>query len=381
MTSMRVVIAPDSFKGSLSAKEVAAAVAEGVLRAVPDARIDLVPLADGGEGTVEALVTATGGRIVPSPATDPLGSRIESFYGVLGDGETAVIEMAAASGLSLVPDGMRNPMITTSYGAGELIRAALDAGYRKLILGIGGSATNDGGVGAMQALGVRFMDASGAEVGFGGGELHRVRRIDVSGMDPRISAARITVACDVRNPLTGPDGASAVFGQQKGATAAMVDALDAGLRNLADVIRRDLSVDVDQVPGAGAAGGMGAACIAFLRADMRPGIDIVLEATHFAERVKGASLVITGEGRIDSQTLSGKTITGVIRSANAAGVPVVALGGGIDPAGYEISTLGRVAVFSIVNGPMSLHDAQANARELLMRAGEQVALLVRHVRR
>ena len=368
---MKILIAPDSFKGSLSAIQAAEHIASGVRRAIPDAELSLIPLADGGEGTVEALVRATNGRIVRTPATDPLGNRIESFFGILGDGETAIVEMAAASGLPLVPEDRRNPMLTTTFGTGELIRAALDADCRKLILGIGGSATNDGGMGAIQALGGSFKDASGREVGPGGGELTRIRSIDLSGLDPRIRETEIVVACDVDNPLTGDHGASAVFGPQKGATPEMVEQLDAGLKNLAEVIRRDVGVDAENLPGAGAAGGLGAAAVAFLGAELRPGIEIVMEATHFADHLKDADLVITGEGKIDAQTLRGKTINGVLRAAKSAGVPVLALAGAVEPEGYGLLDHGAIAVVPIVTEPMSQEEAFARAGELLSTAAER----------
>lgn len=372
---MKILIAPDSFKGSLSASEAAEAIAAGVRRVLPDADLVLIPLADGGEGTVEALVKATGGCILPACATDPQGNKIESFFGILGDGQTAVVEMAAASGLPLVPEDKRNPVLTTTYGTGELIRAALDAGCRKLILGIGGSATNDGGIGAIQALGGSFKDECGREAGFGGGELIRIRSLDLSGLDPRIEQTEIVVACDVDNPLTGPLGASAIFGPQKGATSEMVKALDAGLHNLAEVIRHDLGMDVEQMPGAGAAGGLGVASVAFLGATLRSGIEIVLDATHFADRLRGVSLVITGEGRIDGQTLGGKTIAGVLRASKSAGVPVLALAGGVEPEGYELLNHGAIAVLPIVSKPMSLQEAQTRAGELLANAVEQTIRL------
>lgn len=366
----KIIIAPDSFKGSLTAFEAAEAIAAGVRNALPEAECVLIPLADGGEGTVQALVKATGGRIIPAPATDPLGNRIESFFGVLGDGETVVVEMAAASGLPLVPEHLRNPMVTTTFGAGELIRAALDLGCRKLILGIGGSATNDGGIGAIQALGGRFMDENSDEVGFGGGELARIRSIDVTKLDPRLKDTATVVACDVDNPLTGPRGASAVFGPQKGATPEMVSALDAGLHNLAEVIRRDLGIDIENLPGAGAAGGLGAAAVAFLHAELRPGIEIVMEATHFAEQLDGASLVITGEGRVDKQTLGGKTVMGVLDAARSKGVPVLVLGGTVEAEGYELLDRGAIAVLPIA-ADMELDQAIARAGELLSTAAEQ----------
>lgn len=373
---MKVVVAPDSYKGSLSATGAAEAIAIGVRRALPDAEVVLVPLADGGEGTVEAFVTAVGGRVAPVSATGPLGNRVEAFVGMLDDGETAVVEMAAASGLTLVPDDSRNPMLTTSYGTGELIRTVLDLGCRKLILGIGGSATNDGGVGMVQALGGRFRDESGTEVGFGGGELARIRSIDTSNLDPRLANTEITVACDVENPLTGPRGASVVFGPQKGATPEMVEALDAGLRNVAEIIRRDVGLDIETIPGAGAAGGMGGAALAFLGAELRPGIEIVLQVAHFHEKLDGASLVFTGEGRVDSQTLQGKCISGVMKAAQAHGVPVVVLAGGIEPEGYSLLGHGALAVLSIVDRPMALAEAQERAADLLTRAAEQAVRLV-----
>jgi glycerate kinase len=372
---LKIVIAPDSFKGSLSATAAAEAAGRGVLRARPDAQTVIVPLADGGEGTVEALVRATGGRILPAAATDPLGKRIESFFGVLGDGETAVVEMAAASGLPLVPEGKRNPMNTTSYGTGELIRAALNAGCSKLILGLGGSATNDGGVGMVQALGGIFKDSAGREIGRGGKELSRICLIDLSRLDPRLAKTKIIAASDVQNPLTGKTGASYIFGPQKGATAKMVEELDAGLKNLAEAIRRNLGIDVENQPGAGAAGGMGAACMAFLGAELRLGIDILLDATAFENKLQGAGLIITGEGRIDSQTLDGKTVSGVLRLARKAGVPVIALCGGVGPGGYDLLESGVCAVLSIANRPMTLAEAQAGAEELLERAAEQAIRL------
>ena len=376
LTPMRIIIAPDSFKGSLSSTQAAESIRAGVLRALPGVETVLMPLADGGEGTVEALVKATGGRTVPAPATDPLGGKIESFFGILGDGETAVVEMAAASGLPLVPPNRRNPMVTTTYGTGELIKAALDAGCDRLILGIGGSATNDGGVGAIQALGGSFKDENGCEVGPGGRELARIRSVDISGLDPRISCTEVTVACDVDNPLTGERGAAFVFGPQKGATPEMVQALDLGLRNLAEVIRRDLGMEIEHLPGGGAAGGLGGAAAAFLGAKLKSGIEIVLEATRFAERMKGASLIITGEGKIDAQTLQGKTINGVLRVAQAGGVPVLALAGAVEPEGYELLNHGATAVISILNKTMTLEEAQARTSELLCIAAEQALRLM-----
>ena len=373
---MKIIVSPDSFKGSLSAATAARAIADGIGRAAPEAEIVLIPLADGGERTVEAFVTAVGGRVIPVEATGPMGTPVEAFIGLLDSG-TAVVEMAAASGLPLVPQEQRNPLLATSYGTGELIRAALDVGCRRLILGIGGSATNDGGVGMIQALGGRFRDASGAEVGPGGGELSRINSIDLTGLDPRLQRVRTTVACDVENPLTGPNGASVVFGPQKGATPEMIAELDASLRNLADVIRRDLGIDIESAPGAGAAGGMGAAALAFLRAELESGIDVVMEVTHFGDALNGAAAVFTGEGRVDAQTLQGKVINGVLKTSSARGIAVIVLAGSIEPEGYGLVDHGAAAVLSMVDRPMTLAEAQERADELLSRASESAMRLLK----
>lgn len=372
---MKVIISPDSFKGSLSATQAAEAISAGIRRAAPDTETVLIPLADGGEGTVEAFVTAAGGMLIPVTVTGPMGVPVEAFIGVLDDG-TAVIEMAAASGLTLVPDDQKNPTLATSYGTGELIKAALDAGCTSLILGIGGSATNDGGVGMIQALGGRFRDASGREIGPGGGELIRIRSIDLTDLDPRLKQTPLTVACDVENPLTGPTGASAVFGPQKGATPEMIHALDEGLRNLAEVIRRDLGVDVEHARGAGAAGGMGAAALAFLGGKLETGIEIVLRVAGFQSALDGAALVFTGEGRVDSQTLQGKVINGVLNASAAHQVPVVVLAGTVQPEGYNLVNHGAAAVVAIVDRTMTLGEAKEHAESLLCQSAESVMRLI-----
>lgn len=374
---MRIVIAPDSFKGSMDARTVAEAFARGVRQVCPEAELDLVPMADGGEGTVAALVAATGGRIIEQTVSGPLGEPVSAFYGLLGDGETAVIEMAAASGLPLLPIERRNPLVTTTYGTGELIRTALDGGARSLIIGIGGSATVDGGVGMAQALGARFLNASGVEIGPGGGALSSLAQVDLSGLDARLAKTKITVACDVDNPLTGPRGAAAVFGPQKGATPAMVETLDAALAHLAKVIRQDLGKDVEALPGAGAAGGLGAGLIAFLDAGLRPGVGIVVEASRLEERLAGAALCITGEGGTDHQTVLGKTPMGVARAAKAHGVPVLCLSGGLGR-GYEaVYDVGIDAVLSIVPGPMSLEEAVRRGPELAEAAAARALRVAR----
>lgn len=376
---MRFVIAPDSFKGSASAREVAQAIAEGLKAALPDAVCDLVPMADGGEGTVDALVAATGGRIVSVRVTGPLGEPVDAFFGILGDGETAVIEMAAAAGLHLVPPEERNPMVTTTYGVGELMRAALDAGCRRLIIGIGGSATNDGGAGMAQALGVRLLDEQGNEIGFGGGALERLARLDLSDFDRRVWDAEILVACDVTNPLTGPNGASAVYGPQKGATPEMVRQLDANLRHYAAVLQRDLGVEVETVAGAGAAGGLGAGLLAFCRAQLRRGVELVIHAVRLPERVQKADLVITGEGCLDFQTGFGKVPHGVAQVAKRYGKSVIALVGQLGEGAERCRQWGIDACFPILSKPMSEQEAMANAIPLLRRAAEELGWLLRSV--
>ncbi len=385
---MRIVVASDSFKESLSALAVCEAIAAGVRKAVPGAEVVLCPMADGGEGTVDALVAATAGRMLATEVRGPLGDPVEATWGMLGAPAdhadvpseqpgaatpTAVIEMAAASGLPLVPPEKRDPTLTTTYGTGQLVAAALDEGARRIILGIGGSATNDGGTGCAQAVGVRLLDAKGEALpaGLSGGSLDRVEAIDTSGRDDRLEGAKILVACDVDNPLCGPRGAAAVYGPQKGATPEMVERLNAGLQHLADVIARDLGRDVRDLPGAGAAGGLGAGLVALLDATLRPGIDIVTEAVGLADRLAGANLVITGEGRLDAQSMMGKVIHGVGKVARQRGVPVIAVCGSIG-AGAEKSLEVVDAYFSIVDRPMTLDEALTGAAPLLRKTASNV---------
>lgn len=371
-TAMKILIAPDSFKGSLAAADVAGAIERGVRRVLPHAEIECIPLADGGEGTVGALVAATGGQIVYERVTGPLGEPVDAFFGILGDGTTAVIEMAAASGLPLVPPGRRDPLRTTTRGTGELIRLALERGCQKIIVGIGGSATNDGGAGMAQALGVSFRDSNGREIGPGGGELIRIHALDVSGLDSRIAGTRVVVACDVDNPLVGPKGASAVYGPQKGATPEQVEALDRGLAHFANVIERSLGIGVADLPGAGAAGGLGGGLVAFAGASLEPGIGIVLDAVNFHTRVQGADLVVTGEGAIDHQTAYGKVPVGVARVAKKARVPVVAVGGSVSQSARDLYREGIDAVFSCTMRPMSFEDAFGQTPTALEFLGEQI---------
>ncbi|HOI55306.1 MAG TPA: glycerate kinase [Phycisphaerae bacterium] len=376
---MKIILAPDSFKESLSAADVARAMGRGAAEACADAgrttpALVHLPIADGGEGTVECLVAATGGRLMTATVTGPLGERVEAAWGMLGDGRTAAIEMAAASGLPLVPPDRRDPMLTTTFGTGELIRAALDAGARRILIGIGGSATVDGGVGMAQALGASFRDAQGHETPRGGRGLAQIAAVRIDKLDPRLAQCDVLVACDVRNPLTGPEGAAAVFGPQKGATPDQVAALDAGLRNLAQRLRDDLGRDVESVPGAGAAGGLGAALMALLVAELRPGIDLVLDATRFNDHLAGADLVLTGEGRLDAQSLHGKATVGVARRSRDAGVPCIVIAGSLagDPAAFRRE--GIVDARSLVAADVTVAEAMRHAAALVQRrAAEAVA--------
>jgi len=372
---LKIVIAPQSFKGSLSALEVAQAMAQGIKRVLPDAETVTVPMADGGEGTVEALVDATCGQIITTDVTGPLGESITAKWGILGDGVTGIIEAAAASGITLVPPGKLNPLITTTYGTGELIKAALNAGCRELIVGIGGTATNDGGAGMAQALGVRLLDNRGKELPWGGAALARLDRVDVSGLDHRLAECQVVAACDVTNPLCGEFGASLVYGPQKGASAEMCRRLDAALAHYAGVIKADLDIEVMDLPGAGAAGGLGAGLVAFLGAELLPGTDIVIEAVGLVGHLGDASLVFTGEGRIDGQTLFGKTVSGVVAKAKALRIPTVAIVGEV-AGGSDVYRSGIDAVLSIAPGPISLERSVADAASLITDAAERAMRLI-----
>jgi len=372
---MRIVIAPNAFKGSLSALEAAEAIAEGVRAAVSDADLVLVPIADGGDGTVEALVAATHGERRTLRVRGPLGDPVDAGYGLIDGGSTAVVEMAKAAGLGLVPPNKRDPGVTTTYGVGELLQRAYDEGARHFIVGIGGSATNDGGAGMAQALGYHLLDESGHELPPGGSALKRLARIHIGGVHANWKEAEVDVACDVTNPLTGPSGASAVYGPQKGATPEMVAQLDAALKHFAEIIRRDLGIDVEQLPGAGAAGGLGAGLVAFTAARLQPGAEMVMKALRLDERLAGAQLVITGEGRLDSQTARfGKGPAAVARHAREAGIPVVGIGGSVaDETELRLLFDGLEAT---VVGPCTLDEAIAQARPLLARASSRVMRLL-----
>ncbi|WP_417660222.1 glycerate kinase [Pseudomonas sp.] len=371
---MKVVIAPDSFKESLTAAEVAEAIARGWSAVYPQAEISLKPMADGGEGTVDAVLAAAGGERRELQVQGPLGQPVSAHWGLLRD-NTAVIEMAAASGLHWVPRDQRDATVTSSFGTGELIRAALDAGVERIILGLGGSATNDCGAGLMQALGVRFLDADDRELAPGGAALINLAQIDLSNLDARVLKVQFDIAADVDNPLVGPRGASAIFGPQKGASPDQVQSLDAALQRMSRIVTSTLGEDFSAIPGVGAAGGLGFAAKAFLKARFRPGVELVAELSGLATALQGADLAITGEGRLDAQTLHGKTPIGVARLAKAAGVPVVVLAGSLGEDYQRTYTGGIDAAFSLTPGPMDLEQALTNAAAELQARTTDIARL------
>lgn len=368
----RYLCAPDSFKESLTAMEAARAMAQGIENADHDAEVRCLPMADGGEGTARALVDATGGSMRAVPVHDPLGRPVEGHFGLLADGTTAVVETAEASGLALLEAKERNPLIASSYGAGELMLAAVRSGAKRIIVGLGGSATNDAGAGLLQALGVRLLDKNGNDLAHGGAALADLTTIDISTMDPALKNVAITAACDVTNPLTGPTGASAVFGPQKGASKDDVATLDAALAHFAQVIDSQLGVAVNDVPGAGAAGGIGAALKGFLNAEFRPGIAIVIEQSGLDAAAQWADVVFTGEGSIDFQTKFGKTPAGVAETAKRHGKPVIAVAGHIGTGIDELHEVGIDAVFGIAPGAASLSELLADAAANVTRTTEQI---------
>lgn len=374
---MKFVLAPDSFKESMTAKEAAAAMQRGVKKVFPSSECIIVPMADGGEGTVQSLVDATNGRILKERVTGPLGKEVLAEFGVLGDNETAVIEMASASGLMLVDVENRNPLITTTYGTGELIKKALDQGVRKFIIGIGGSATNDGGAGMLQALGARLLDDAGNELPFGGGYLNNLKEIDLTNFDKRIEDIEVKVACDVNNPLTGENGASRVFGPQKGADEEAILILDNNLHHFSNIIKDTNGKDVEFYPGAGAAGGLGAGLLAFLNAELKNGIDLVIEEVNLKDQVKNADYVFTGEGSIDFQTKFGKTPVGVAKVAKAANAKVIVFAGKV---GENIDCLyeeGIGAIVSILQEVCDLEEALTMGAKNLEKATENICRIIK----
>lgn len=372
---MKVVIAPDSFKESLTAKQVSEAIKAGLARVWHNAEFVTVPVADGGEGTVQSLIDATQGQQVFTTVFDPLNKEVQAFYGILGDGETAVIEMAEASGLHLVPAEDRDPKLTSSFGTGQLIKHALDRGMQRLIIGLGGSATNDGGVGMLTALGVKFLDESGNAIATNGGGLINLASIDTSGLDVRLAQCEILVACDVDNPLCGEKGASATFGPQKGATTTDISVLDNALRKFGELTEQVTGKHVLTREGAGAAGGMGAALLGYTSARLQPGIEIVLETVKLADHVADADIVFTGEGRIDHQTAHGKTPMGVAKVAKQFNLPVIALAGCVGDNYQAVYQCGIDAVFPCVPRAMSLADAMTEAETNVANLAENVARL------
>jgi glycerate kinase len=375
----KIVVASDSFKGSVTSLEVAESVEKAIRNVFPDCEVLKIPVADGGEGTTEALVHAMDGKMVSCRVHDPLMNLISAQYGILGDAVTAVIEMASASGLPLVPEDKRNPLLTTTYGTGELIKDALERGCRHFLIGIGGSATNDAGTGMLQALGFRFLDKEGNELKQGGRILQDICSIDNSQRLPQLKEATFTVACDVNNPFSGENGAAFVYARQKGADDEMIRVLDNGLKHFASVIRQQEHKDIDAIPGAGAAGGLGGGFLAFLPTTLKPGIQMVLDALSFEEKIKGADLIITGEGKLDKQTGMGKTPSGVLHAGQKQHIPTIAIGGLIEET-EALNRQGFLSVFSIQPGAVTLQQAMNKdfAMQNIERTITQFLRIIRH---
>src|SRR6056297_2676731 len=369
---MKILVAPDSFKGSLTAMEVSENIKNGIHNYDSKIDIDLLPMADGGEGTVQSLVDATEGEIVEKKVTGPLGNKVKAFYGLLGDKKTAVIEMAAASGLPLVPEGKQNPLKTTTYGTGELIAAALDAGAQKIIIGIGGSATNDAGVGMAQALGAEILDKNGEQINFGGGSLNQIEQIKLDNLDSRLENVEILTACDVDNPLYGKEGAAYVYAPQKGADPEMVEKLDQNLRHFNEIVIKELNKNTNEISGADAAGGLGAGLVAFLDAELKAGVKIILDLINFEERLGNVDLVITGEGMLDGQSINGKTPVGVSRRSKKYGKPVLAIVGSLGKDVNNVLDEGIDSYYPIIDKPDSLKSIMNRSQELLINTTEQI---------
>ncbi|MBM7707310.1 glycerate kinase [Chryseomicrobium aureum] len=376
---MNIIIAPDSFKGSASAINITKKISEGVTRVYPYACIKEIPLADGGEGTLENMVYSTRGKTISVEVHDPLMRKIRADYGILGDQETVIIEMAQASGLTLLSEEEKNPLLTSTFGTGELIRHALDKGYKKFVIGLGGSATNDGGMGLLKALGVKFYNSKGIELGDGGESLINLSHYDSSGLDNRLLDCSFIIACDVTNKLCGPNGASEVFGPQKGASLADIQILDLALNRYAEVVEKQQGINVKELTGGGAAGGLGAALMAFLNASVKSGIKVVMEYLNFEEVVKNSDLIITGEGRLDAQTLGGKVIKGVSDIGKKYNIPVIALCGEVELKPSKFDELGLLSAFSILPGPCSLNDAILNTLKWIPYKTEAVLRVLKYV--
>ncbi|WP_392455173.1 glycerate kinase [Chryseomicrobium aureum] len=376
---MNIIIAPDSFKGSASAINITKKISEGVTRVYPYACIKEIPLADGGEGTLENMVYSTRGKTISVEVHDPLMRKIRADYGILGDQETVIIEMAQASGLTLLSEEEKNPLLTSTFGTGELIRHALDKGYKKFVIGLGGSATNDGGMGLLKALGVKFYNSKGIELGDGGESLINLSHYDSSGLDNRLLDCSFTIACDVTNKLCGPNGASEVFGPQKGASLADIQILDLALNRYAEVVEKQQGINVKELTGGGAAGGLGAALMAFLNASVKSGIKVVMEYLNFEDVVKNSDLIITGEGKLDAQTLGGKVIKGVSDIGKKYNIPVIALCGEVELKPSKFDELGLLSAFPILPGPCSLNDAILNTLKWIPYKTEAVLRVLKYV--
>ena len=374
---MKIVVAPGSFKGSLTAFQVSDAIEKGFRRIFPASKIVKIPMADGGDGTLECLVKGTNGKRINKTVTGPIGKNVKAQYGVLGNKKTVIIESASASGLKLLNPEEYNPMLTTTYGTGELIKSALDKVYRKLIIGVGGSATNDAGAGIAQALGVKLLDSSGKNIPFGGQGLKKLDKIDISGIDERIAESEIVVASDVSNPLTGVNGAANVYGRQKGAASEMIKKLDSYLEHFARIVKNDLGKNIEKIPGAGSGGGMGAGLMVFLNAELRTGAEVVAEKLKLSKHMKDADLVVTGEGRVDAQTTYGKTPIGVMRTAKKFGIPVLVIAGQIGNGAEKLYKQGIDAMLSTAQGPISLEGSISNAENLIVSASESAARMLR----
>ncbi|CAJ1192106.1 Glycerate 2-kinase [Companilactobacillus paralimentarius] len=379
---MKIVLAPDSYKNSLTAKEVATAMHKGFAKVYPEADFIDVPMADGGEGTVQSLVDDKNGQIITEEVINPLGRKTEAHYGLIADGKVAVIEMAEASGIQYINQFTQNPYITTTFGTGELIKSAIQKGAKTIIIGIGGSATNDGGAGMAQALGAHLLDEKGQELQYGGAMLEKLDKIDASAMLPELADVKVIIASDVTNPLTGPNGASHVFGPQKGANEEMVEFLDKALSHYADILKRDLGKDLKQVPGAGAAGGLGAGLLAFTHSEMRSGVDIVVDYTDLKDKVKDADVVVTGEGQIDFQTKFGKTPIGVAKATKAVNpqATVIAIAGSVGEKISELYPLGIDAIFTCVPGVEELSKAIQDTDKNLQQVSENIARLIKNTK-
>lgn len=377
---MKIIVAPDSFKDCLPAKEVASSISKGIRQVYPGAIIYEIPLSDGGEGLIDSLLGGVDGKLISVMVRDPLGRSINAEFGILQDGTTAIVELARASGLELLQENERNPLLTSTYGTGQLIKAALDQGCKKIIVGLGGSATNDGGTGMLRALGARFLNKKGAEIEEGGGRLIDLDHIDFTLFDVRLAQCEVVVASDVSNPLTGPNGASFIYGPQKGGNRKSLEQLDSNLERYGAIIKEQIKIDVANVSGAGAAGGTGVALLAFMNAKIVPGIELVLQLLGMEQYLNEADLVITGEGKIDGQTLNGKTISGISKMAKDRGVPVIVLTGKMDEQIEAIYDRGVQAVFSIVDGPMELEEALNKAPRLLERTTMNIMGMIKAIK-